>query len=262
MKKYPLGRLPSPFDIRDYNLATFIPYGASMFTTEKTEMAWDFPTISLDQDNLPHCVGFSLAHFGINSPINTMYTKQDGHDFYYKCKFIDQRPYVEEGTYIRSGAKVLMNEKRIDAYAFARNLHDIKWWLLNRGPLIMGTIWTVEMYTPDKDNIVRIGGEVMGGHAYLINEWRSDNYIGIQNSWGEYWGDKGKAYISAEHLERLFSYQGEAMTAIELPHEEEEEKPVLPPEIGDATSSNTESGNWLLQLLKQLLDFLKNMLYN
>ena len=217
---------------------------------------------SLDQGELPHCVGFSLAHFGINSPVNTMYTKQDGHSFYYKCKFIDQRPYVEEGTYIRSGAKVLMDAKRIDAYAFARNLHDIKWWLLNRGPLVMGTIWTLEMFTPDKDNIIRIGGEVVGGHAYLINEWRSDNYIGVQNSWGEYWGDKGKAYISAEDLERLFSYQGEAMTAIELPHPEEPEGETDNPSSGEIVINDPTTKGWLQQLIKLLLDFLKSLLYN
>jgi hypothetical protein len=156
---------------------------------------------------------------------------------------------------VRSGAKVLMNEGRISAYAFARNLHDIKWWLLNRGPIIMGTIWTVDMFTPNADNIITIGGEVVGGHAYLINEWRSDNYIGILNSW-DGWGKNGKAYISADHLERLFTYQGEALTAIELPHPEDTKQ-----EVEEITTYISSKG-CLQELLKQLLDFLKKLLYN
>jgi len=218
-KNYGLGRLQSPFDFRDYNLAKFIPLG--MPVTIAKEIAWDFPRKSLNQGESGHCVGMSIANFGINSPINTMYTEEDGHRFYYMCKEIDGEPLSEEGSYIRSGAKVLKDIGRIDAYAFAPSIEVIKWWLFNRGPVVAGTIWCEEMFTPNAKNIITIGGRIVGGHAYLINEWREDNYLGIQNSWGDEWGKNGKAYISAEDFEKLFMYSGEAMAAVELPHPEE-----------------------------------------
>jgi glycogen synthase len=72
------------------------------------------------------------------------------------------------------------------------------------------------MFIVKKDNTINISGDIAGGHAYLLNEWRSDNYIGIQNSWGYDWGKNGKAYISASDFEKLFVYDGEALTAVEL----------------------------------------------
>jgi len=256
LKRYPLGRLPSPFDPKDYNAASFIPLNAwySLREDKRQEIVWDFPATSLDQDMYNHCVGFSMAQFGINSPINTMYTKEDGHSFYYKCKIIDGTPGTEEGTYIRSAAKVLKDESVIEKYAFARNLSDIKWWLLNKGPIIVGTIWTVEMFTPDENNIIKIGGEVVGGHAYLLNELRSDGYLGFQNSWGEYWGDNGKAYISSDHFERLFSRNGEALTTLEIDQSSIEEI--------EETIAYIESKHWLCHQFKLLLDFLKEIVYN
>lgn len=164
-----------------------------------------------------NCVGFSMANFGINLPVQDFYNNEIGHQFYYMCKEIDGEPNAENGSYVRSAAKVLKNIGRIDAYAFAPDISIIKWWLLNRGCLIVGTIWTDVMFTPNSDNIIDIGGTVVGGHAYLLNEWTKDNYIGIQNSWGSEWGVNGKAYISSANFDKIFRYGGEAMTAVELP---------------------------------------------
>ena len=217
-KQYGLGRKPSPEDKRDYKLERYIPREAlmGMLVSEKTKMKWDFPGESLNQENSPHCVGFSMADFGINSPTNTMYTNQDGHDFYYLCKLVDGEPMQENGSYVRSAGKVLKDEGKINAYAFAFTMDAIKWWLLNRGPLIAGTVWTENMFTPNEKNIIRPTGAIIGGHAYLLNEITEDGYIGIQNSWGKDWGDNGKAYISIKDFEILFDYDGEVMTAVEL----------------------------------------------
>lgn len=215
-KKYYFGREPSPFDKNDWKLENYIPEGA-LKITPIVKKSWDFPATSLDQEDTPHCVGFGTASWGINSPINTMYTNEDGHRFYYLCKEIDGEPGEENGSYIRSAAKVLRNEGRIEAYAFATNMESIKWWLLNKGPIISGTIWTEGMLEPDHENKVHITGKVVGGHAILLNEWTEDEHIGFQNSWGKKWGNNGKAYISVEDYEILFHYNGEAMTAVELP---------------------------------------------
>lgn len=211
------GRIVSPYDSHDFNLKEFIPKGE--LGTLAKEKAWAFPQEPLDQGSTPHCVGFSMANFGINLPVFTPYTNEAGHKFYYKCKIIDGHPKDEDGTTIRSAAKVLKKEGIINAYAFAYDMSMIKWWLLNKGPLIVGTLWTEGMMVPDSDNMIHATGLKLGGHGYTINEWdewERGERIGIQNSWGLSWGVNGKAYISAEDFNKLFSYDGEAMTAVEL----------------------------------------------
>ena len=211
------GRRPSPLDRRDFNLKNFIPK-EELPKEEILERDWEFPNEVLDQENTGHCVGFSMADFKINLPTYTPQTNQDAHNLYFECKKVDG--YDGEGTDLRSACKVLKNFNIIENYAFAYSLSAIKWWLLNRGPLIAGTVWTSNMLNlesrDDELYVSDITGSILGGHAYLLNEWRSDGYIGIQNSWGEYWGKNGKAYILATDLEKLFSFNGEAVTAVEL----------------------------------------------
>ena len=216
MTKYGLGRNVSPFDHRDYSLTAFMPRGVFKISPI-AEMRWDFPSESLNQNDSSHCTGFSAAAFGICSPINDNYTNDDGHRFYYLCKVEDGEPNMENGSNIRSVAKVLRNVGRIDGYAFAPNVDSIKWWVLNKGPLIVGTIWMTSMFEPDENGIIQISGSVIGGHAYLIDEYRKDGYFGFQNSWGDFWGEFGRAYISVENFGKIFRYGGEALTSVELP---------------------------------------------
>lgn len=214
--KYSLGRIPSKFDHRDYKLTDFMPKGLRKLSTI-TSRKWDFLSDPLNQEATNHCVGFSMANFGINLPVQKNYTNQEGHAFYYMCKEIDGEPENEDGSYIRSAATVLRNRGNIQGYAFAQDIGEIKWWLLNRGPMIVGTIWTENMFEPDAISYtITPSGEVVGGHAYLLNEWTADNYIGIQNSWGIYWGNNGKGYISKDDFAKIFLRGGEAIAAVEL----------------------------------------------
>ena len=213
----PMGRKPSPFDARDYKLTRFMPTGFGKLSLVD-EMMWEFPLSSpLDQELTNHCVGFSGANWGINLPIQDDYDNQTGHDFYYECKVIDGEPENEDGSYVRSIAQVLRQNSRIEAYAFANSMESIKWWLLNRGPLTVGTVWTDDMFIVKPDGTLDISGNVSGGHAYVLNGYRKDDYIRIQNSWGSGWGDNGQAWISSVNFEQIFRYGGEAMTAVELP---------------------------------------------
>ena len=209
------GRIKSNLDVRDYNLRNFIP--RQILPQVIKEKKWEYPAEPLDQGTTTHCVGFSMANWGINLPVHTPYNTKDAHTMYYQCKVLDGEPNKENGSTIRSAAKVLRSLNRIDSFAFAPDLGTIKYWLLNRGPLIVGTVWTESMMLPSPiTNMLSINGDIVGGHAYVINEWRIDEYIGIQNSWGPDWGKNGKAYIAAADFEKLFKYDGEAMAAVEL----------------------------------------------
>jgi hypothetical protein len=215
MPQFKFGRIPSPPDARDYRLSSFISPRKLDVTGTKV---WDFLSGPLDQGDTPHCVGFAMANFGINLPIQTAYTNENGHAFYRKCKIVDGDPNGEDGSYLRSAAKVLKAMGIIESYAFAQSTDEISWWLLNKGPVMVGTNWTSGMCVADEDNIVRPTGDVAGGHAYLINDkaYNCDiDLYGIQNSWDGYWGINGKAYISIADFSILFRQGGEAIAAVE-----------------------------------------------
>jgi hypothetical protein len=209
-----LGRKPSPLDIRDYKLSNFMPAKLGDLSGGKS---WAFNAEPLDQGNTGHCVGFGGADFGINTPIEDAYTNADGDRLYYLCKVVDGEPNQEDGSTVRSIAQVLQQEGRIANYAFASSTDEITYWLLNNGPVIVGTEWTSDMFMPNSDNIIRPTGNVQGGHCYLLNEKTSNGLYGLQNSWGKAWGVNGKAYISIDDFAILFRSGGEAMTSVELP---------------------------------------------
>lgn len=211
--KRKFGRNPSPLDTRDFTLKSYIPRRYNL----EGSKAWDFLSAPLDQGNTPHCVGFSIADWGINLPIQDDYDNDDGHNFYYLCKIIDGEPKQENGSTLRSAAKVMQDAGRIDNYAWAAITDEITFWLLNHGPVLVGTWWTEGMMIPDEKNIIHPEGNPLGGHAYILNEKTEDNYYGIQNSWGTDWGVSGKAYISIVDFAKLLRADGEAIASVELP---------------------------------------------
>jgi hypothetical protein len=180
-----------------------------------TERIWNIPPPPLDQGETGHCVGFSMAAWGICSPTYTAYTNKNAHDFYYRCKIVDGEKGNEDGTTIRTAGKVLRAANKTSGYAFAYKPEDVKWWVLNRGSVIAGTVWTERMFTPLRSGEVIPSGAEVGGHAYLIHGWKAGYYY-CQNSWGKWgWNNTGRFLLSDKSFAALFRAGGEFMTAIE-----------------------------------------------
>jgi hypothetical protein len=214
-EQFYLGRKASKFDYHDYNLQAFMPEGLDLFKFRREDRYWPFMSEPLDQSTTPHCVGFSMANWGINLPVQDNYTNVDGHHFYDLCKIKDGDP--DDGSTIRIAAKVLRDLQKINGYAFAPSIDVMKWWIVNKGPVICGTLWTMGMFTPDALNHIHPTGDLAGGHAYVINELANHgNAFGIQNSWGKRWGVEGRAYIAVEDFLPLFRNGGEVLAAVEL----------------------------------------------
>ena len=78
-------------------------------------------------------------------------------------------------------------------------------------PLIVGTTWLHDMFTPDSAGFVWPRGSVAGGHEYLalgINyEAKTLTFL---NSWSDKWGRGGRFFMTFDAFSRLLADQGDA----------------------------------------------------
>lgn len=223
-KQIVLARKPMVYDHRDFRLSDYITPEMRAVALGMTSMDWEVSRI-LDQGNTPHCVGYAWAGFGIALPIFDDWNNDMGEKIYYQAKIYDGEPNQENGSTTRSGVQAFMDFGKLEAntYAFATSVEDIVVWVLTVGPVITGTNWYQEMFYPDGDGIVRVGGYLAGGHEWMIcGVDRSKALFHCVNSWGTSYGIGGKFYIGFSDYQLLFNEQGDAVTALEV-------IPVIPP---------------------------------
>lgn len=168
------------------------------------------------EDKQGHCVGFGCAGWGITEPVEDAYTNSDGHAIYYEAKKIEGDPTGEDGAYTRDGAKAMVARKRMGTYAFLDTITDIEAWVRTRGPVIVGTDWTDDMFQPDTHGIVVPSGNVVGGHCYVLIGIEGDFLI-FKQSWGASWGVAGYFKMLVSDFVNLFEDYGEAIASVELP---------------------------------------------
>lgn len=207
---------PSPPDARDFRLSGYIP----VYKPEDLagEMIWQYLHIPLNQKRTGHCCGFGYTNWKINLPVQDECNDDDAHAAYYGMKILDGEPGAEDGSCVRTVARYGVQEGRMKHYAFAATINDVVWWILNKGPVIVGTDWTVDMMNPDKDNVIHPTGDVVGRHCYEINSKLLIHKMNIQNSWGATdWGINGHSLIDIDDFEKLMHGGGEVIAAVEEP---------------------------------------------
>jgi hypothetical protein len=207
-----LGRIPSPPDERDFELARFLDAEPDL----SIDKIWHNPRV-LNQKETGHCVGFGWADWSNTDPIRNSLNNVAGHSIYYECKVIDGEPKEENGSSVRSGAKAMQNRKRLGSYAFASSLHEIRVYLRQRGPIVVGTDWYDGMFEPDENAYVRPTGAVAGGHCYVIlGDLVADKAFVCLNSWGYGWGRRSHFRITWADFDQLLQADGEACGGVEL----------------------------------------------
>jgi hypothetical protein len=238
-----LGRVHEP-DARDWKMSDVFPAVEAEETTQAMSwadiVAWILaffaprpkptpaPTpplsqtwpdsIQLDQGDTPHCVGFGWAGWGNCEPVADSFENGDGDAIYYAAKVIQGQPKQENGSSVRAGAKAMQQRGRLATYVFAESVDDIERWVLNHGPVVVGTDWTNDMFSPDPEGYVRPTGQVVGGHCYLLRGYlAAEDAFFFQNSWGSEWGLQGCFKMKVADFARLLTGNGEACAATELP---------------------------------------------
>jgi hypothetical protein len=208
-----LGRVPSEDDPRDYRMADAVRE-LEKVSVPRPVKCWHSDRV-LDQLSTPHCVGFSWAGWGISAPVEDLWTDCMGHSIYRECKVLDGEPGAENGSSVRSGARVMAKRGRIKTYFFADSIDEAADYVARFGPVVLGTIWTEGMNLPSLvSKVIRPTGKVVGGHAYL---WLGVDacYATLRNSWGTRWGRMGEARIRLSDLRAVFADNGEACAATE-----------------------------------------------
>lgn len=208
--------------------------------TVATSKTWSSPGV-LDQGATSQCVAFSGFKYLTSGPVINRRPKERPRDLYRECLLVDEWPGEDwdGGTSVRALFKVFQRLGYVDEYRWAFDCETVVNHVLTTGPIVMGTVWSERMANLPRTNYIDVDADLRSvdeGHAWLIiganrkrkNPNRSVGAARMINSWGEGWGQKGRAWITFEDLDRLIKEDGEACVATEVkisalePFEEED----------------------------------------
>jgi hypothetical protein len=189
--------------------------------TSLTQRYWADDVWWGDQGDTPYCVGYSWAHWFEDGPVlhKGRPPKISPIRIYENAQRLDEWIGEDyEGSSVRGGVKYLKSVGAVNSYYWAFDINTITQYLLTKGPIVVGTDWTEGMFYPDKDGLIKASGEVVGGHAYVLNgvDLKTRRFR-IKNSWGRSWGKMGRAFIRFSDMATLIARQGEACVAKENP---------------------------------------------
>ena len=138
-----------------------------------TNKYWDDTIWWGDQGNTPQCVGYAWAHWIDDGPV---YHSGSTHPYlqpsviYRNAQKLDE--WVGEnydGTSVRGGVKYLKSQNLVSNYYWGFDVNTLVNTVLNLGPVVVGTNWYYNMFYPNTTGLIKIGGPIAGGHAYVVN---------------------------------------------------------------------------------------------
>lgn len=195
--------------------------------------------LPLDQGSTGSCTGNALAGLLMSDVFyqhtmkvteNRPLDETNAVHFYSRATHLDGfkgiYPPDDSGSSGLAVMKVAKQEGYLDGYAHCFSLeHAIRTICLQ--PTISGFNWYSGMDSPDDNGVVKVAGNIRGGHEFLqigveINDKKDplgpNNYVLNMQSWGV-WGlkDSGIFKISIPDFGKLMKEQGDVKTGILLP---------------------------------------------
>lgn len=183
-----------------------------------------------DQGQEGACVGFGWGHEAAASPVavrdvdaafsrERIYWAAQRQDRWEGGAYPDASPFYE-GTEVRAGAQVMVDLGLADEYRWLFSVQEIVLYLGWYGPVVIGVDWYEGMFNADASGFIKPTGNIAGGHcAVLVGvrlvrlrknralawdniDWLASHVI-LHNSWGQGWGQGGRAKIALIDLATL-----------------------------------------------------------
>jgi len=174
----------------------------------------------LDQGNEGSCTGHAavgalgaepLKYGRISHPLAVRWYK--------RAQRLDEWPgdnYV--GTSVNAAMQVGRQFGWWDSYRWAFGVDDMRS-AVQLGPLVLGVPWYAGMYSTERDGVVRVSGQQVGGHCLAVLGWATD-YAGHGpgfwwlNSWGPTYGINGVAFVPEATMGKLIAKVGECAVPV------------------------------------------------
>jgi hypothetical protein len=164
--------------------------------------------VAVPMDNPARPTGDALADEAQAVALYSAATHRDG--------IHGQYPPLDTGSTGLAVAKAAASLGLISGYQHAFSL-DATLRALSVSPLIVGVHWYEGFDHPDATGLVTVGGDVRGGHEFLLfgidTERRT---VQARNSWGPAFGVEGCFTFSWDDLGRLLDEQGDATLFVPL----------------------------------------------
>lgn len=179
------------------------------------------PGTTLDQQREGACVPFAWMQEALSSPRPFRTTAELGNARaladYDHVRGYDRAMgnHWNDGASILAGALHARDSGRMDGFRWAWSIDDLAAAVVTTGPAVIGIPWLEDMYDVPPDGVVRVGGDLVGGHALLIDEYHPARRVtgragrvrgfGWHNSWSDDYGRRGRAFIAADDLAGLIA---------------------------------------------------------
>lgn len=126
-------------------------------------------------------------------------------------------PPQDNGSTGLSVAKVLLKRGWIAGYQHSFSFTAFQT-ALSKQAVIVGTNWYTGMFDPTSSGELLATGKVEGGHEYVCRlQDLEKKRVGIQNSWGDDWGQNGgQAWMSFDMMEQLLGENGDCTIFVPL----------------------------------------------
>lgn len=193
------------------------------------EMLWKEGAV-LDQGREGACVGFGWMGEVLCEPVApkiqpmAKVANELAKSYYKRAQKIDEWPGEDyEGTSVLAGAKIMQEEGYIGEYRWCFGIEDLRDAVINLGPVVIGVPWYQGMYETDRDGIVKVDGDKVGGHCILVTGYIPNKIINDEehevfrwrNSWGNDYGIDGSGFIRYTDLNELLKNGGEACIPVD-----------------------------------------------
>jgi hypothetical protein len=189
---------------------------------------WTYSEPVLNQMNTSSCTGNAMAGFfntdyaaptrrakGVPWMTETMALQFYGAATHEESDQTQWYPPNDNGSNGLDVAKAAVQMGWADRYQHAFEFSGFRAALQNQ-PVLVGTVWTNDMFSVDNNYQMHIGSladdNVAGGHEYLALEIHYDTrLLWFLTSWGAAFAKNGKFALSFDDFEALLSSQGDVI---------------------------------------------------